>query len=276
MGALYVVATPIGNLEDITIRALAVLKQVSLIAAEDTRRTRKLLMRYGIDTPMTSYYEHNKLVKLDYLLEVLREKDVALVSEAGTPGISDPGYELIRAAIAASVPVVPIPGPSAVIAALAVSGLPTDQFTFVGFLPRRRAERRARLQSLATENRTMVAYEAPHRLIETLGDIVEILGNRQLCVARELTKVHEEVLRGSAEEIRHHFTTARPQGEFTLVIAGAPAERPTASEETLLAQLEALLEAGVSGKDAVEKVADQTGHPKRLVYRLLLRLKRER
>lgn len=275
MGALYVVATPIGNLEDITIRALAILKQVSLIAAEDTRQTRKLLMRYGIDTPMTSYYEHNKLVKLDYLLKVLREKDVALVSEAGTPGISDPGYELIRAAIAASVPVVPIPGPSAVIAALAVSGLPTDQFTFVGFLPRRRAERHARLESLATENRTTVAYEAPHRLIETLGDIVEILGNRQLCVARELTKVHEEVLRGSAEEIRHHFTIARPQGEFTLVIAGAPAERPTTSEEAILAQLEALLDAGVSGKDAVEKVADQTGHPKRHVYRLLLRLKRE-
>lgn len=275
MGALYVVATPIGNLEDITIRALAVLKQVSLIAAEDTRRTRKLLMRYGIDTPMTSYYEHNKLVKLDYLLEMLREKDVALVSEAGTPGISDPGYELIRAAIAASVPVVPIPGPSAVIAALAVSGLPTDQFTFVGFLPRRRAERRARLRSLATENRTMIAYEAPHRLIETLGDIVEVLGNRQLCVARELTKVHEEVLRGSAEEIRHHFTTVRPQGEFTLVIAGAPAERPSASEEAILAQLEALLDAGLSGKDAVEKVADQTGHPKKHVYRLLLRLKRE-
>lgn len=275
MGTLYVVATPIGNLEDITLRALAVLKRVALIAAEDTRRTRKLLVRYGIDTPMTSYYEHNKLVKLDYLITKLRESDVALVSEAGTPGISDPGYELIRAAIAASVPVVPIPGPSAVIAALAVSGLPTDQFTFVGFLPRRRAERHARLRSMATENRTMVAYEAPHRLTETLNDIVEILGNRQLCVARELTKVHEEVLRGSAEEIRRHFDATPPQGEFTLVIAGAPAERPAVSEETVVTQLKALLDAGLSGKDAVERVAGLTGHPKKQVYRLLSRLKAE-
>ena len=275
MGTLYVVATPIGNLEDISLRALAVLRQVGLIAAEDTRRTRKLLNHYGIATPVTSYYEHNKLVKLDYLIRTLAERDVAIVSEAGMPGISDPGYELIRAAIAASINVVPIPGPSAVITALAVSGLPTDQFVFVGFLPRQRTARRSRLLSLATEARTIVAYEAPHRLTAALADVHETMGNRRICVARELTKIHEEILRGAVEDVLHHFATVPPKGEITLVIAGASGEVALAPDESVRAELEAQLEAGASGREAVERVAGLTGHPKKQVYRILLDLKRK-
>ncbi len=276
MGTLYVVATPIGNLEDISLRALAVLRQVALIAAEDTRRTRKLLTRYDIATPMTSYYEHNKLSKLDYLIDVLAEKDVALVSEAGMPGISDPGYELIRAAIAASVTVVPIPGPSAVITALAVSGLPTDQFVFIGFLPRRPSARRSTLLSLATEPRTIVAFEAPHRLTATLADLGQTLGNRRICVARELTKVHEEILRGTVEELARHFATVTPKGEITLVIAGAGAETAPATGDRIRIELQAQLKAGASGREAVERVARLTGHPRKQVYRTLLDLRQSR
>lgn len=276
MGTLYVVATPIGNLEDVSLRALAVLRQVGLIAAEDTRRTRKLLNHYDIATPVTSYYEHNKLVKLDYLIRTLAERDVALVSEAGMPGISDPGYELIRSAIAASINVVPIPGPSAVITALAVSGLPTDQFVFVGFLPRRRIARRSRLQSLATEARTIVAYEAPHRLTAALADVLETMGNRRICVARELTKIHEEILRGTVEDVLRHFAIVPPKGEITLVIAGAREEVTVAPDESVRAELEAQLEAGASSREAVERVAELTGHPKKQVYRILLDLSRKR
>ncbi|MBC7251405.1 MAG: 16S rRNA (cytidine(1402)-2'-O)-methyltransferase [Anaerolineae bacterium] len=269
MGTLYVVGTPIGNLEDITLRALRVLREVGLIAAEDTRRTRKLLARYDIHTPLTSYFEHNKLTKLDTILAALREKDVALVSEAGMPGLSDPGYELIRAAIEAGVPVVPVPGPSAPITALVVSGLPTDSFTFLGFLPRRAQERRQLLQSVVNEPRTLVAFEAPHRLLKALEDIVAILGDRPLAVVREVTKLHEEVWRGTAREAIAWFTEHPPRGEFTLVIGGATEPEPW-DEARVRAEIERLLAEGVSHREAVKIVAEASGWPRREVYRLAL------
>jgi 16S rRNA (cytidine1402-2'-O)-methyltransferase len=218
VSVLYVIATPIGNLEDISLRALRLLREVKLIAAEDTRTTRHLLNAYNIKTPLTSYHEHSKRAKLDYLLDYLEKEDLALVSEAGMPGLSDPGYKLIVAAIERGISVVPIPGASAVITALVVSGLPTDQFLYVGFLPRRKGQRQRLLSSIADEPRTIVAFETPHRLREALSDIEEILGDRRLSVCRELTKVHEEIFRGRVSQAREHFT--EPRGEFSLVIEG--------------------------------------------------------
>jgi 16S rRNA (cytidine1402-2'-O)-methyltransferase len=218
MPVLYVIATPIGNLEDISLRALRLLREVKLIAAEDTRTTRHLLNAYNIKTPLTSYHEHSKRAKLDYLLDYLEKEDLALVSEAGMPGLSDPGYELIVAAIERGISVVPIPGASAVITALVVSGLPTDQFIYVGFLPRRKGQRQRLLSSIVDEPRTIVAFETPHRLRETLSDIEEILGDRRLSVCRELTKVHEEIFRGRVSQARERFV--EPRGEFSLVIEG--------------------------------------------------------
>jgi len=218
MPVLYVIATPIGNLEDISLRALRLLQEVKLIAAEDTRTTRHLLNAHNIKTPLTSYHEHSKRAKLDYLLNFLEKEDLALVSEAGMPGLSDPGYELIVAAIEHGISVVPIPGASAVITALVVSGLPTDQFIYLGFLPRRKGQRQRLLSSIVDEPRTIVAFETPHRLREALSDIEEILGNRRLSVCRELTKVHEEIFRGRVSQAREHFV--EPRGEFTLVIEG--------------------------------------------------------
>jgi 16S rRNA (cytidine1402-2'-O)-methyltransferase len=218
MPVLYVIATPIGNLEDISLRALRLLREVKLIAAEDTRKTRRLLNADNIKTPLTSYHEHSKRAKLDYLLDYLEEEDLALVSEAGMPGLSDPGYELIIAAIERGIPVVPIPGASAVITALVVSGLPTDQFLYVGFLPRRKGQRQRLLSSIIDEPRTIVAFETPHRLRDALSDIEEILGDRRLSVCRELTKIHEEIFRGRVSQAREHFV--EPRGEFSLVIEG--------------------------------------------------------
>jgi 16S rRNA (cytidine1402-2'-O)-methyltransferase len=218
MPVLYVIATPIGNMEDISLRALRLLQEVKLIAAEDTRTTRHLLNAYNIKTPLTSYHEHSKRAKLDYLLDYLEKEDLVLVSEAGMPGLSDPGYELIVAAIERGISVVPIPGASAVITALVVSGLPTDQFLYVGFLPRRKGQRQRLLRSIVDEPRSIVAFETPHRLRETLSDIEEILGDRRLSVCRELTKVHEEIFRGRVSQAREHFT--EPRGEFSLVIEG--------------------------------------------------------
>jgi 16S rRNA (cytidine1402-2'-O)-methyltransferase len=218
MPVLYVIATPIGNLEDISLRALRLLQEVKLIAAEDTRTTRHLLNAHNIKTPLTSYHEHSKRAKLDYLLNYLDKEDIALVSEAGMPGLSDPGYELIIAAIERGISVVPIPGASAVITALVVSGLPTDQFIYLGFLPRRKGQRQRLLNSIVDEPRTIVAFETPHRLREALSDIEEILGNRRLSVCRELTKIHEEIFRGRVSQAREYF--AEPRGEFSLVIEG--------------------------------------------------------
>jgi 16S rRNA (cytidine1402-2'-O)-methyltransferase len=218
MSTLYVIATPIGNLEDISLRALRLLREVKLIAAEDTRTTRFLLNAYDIKTPITSYHEHSKRAKLDYLLDYLENEDLALVSEAGMPGLSDPGYKLVVAAAGRGIPVVPVPGASAVITALVVSGLPTDQFIYVGFLPRRKGQRQRLLESLREERRTVVAFETPHRLGEALSDIEEVLGDRSMCVCRELTKVHEEIFRGRVSEARGHFI--EPRGEFSLIIEG--------------------------------------------------------
>ncbi len=267
MGTLYLVGTPIGNLEDITLRALRVLREVSLIAAEDTRHTRTLLARYDIHTPTTSYFEHNKLAKLDVILTALEKGDVALVSDAGMPGISDPGYELVRAALERGFPVVPVPGPSAIVAALAASGLPTDAFVYIGFLPRKAGERRRALESLRGERRTLVLYEAPHRLLDTLGDILDTLGDRPVAIARELTKVHEEIWRGTVAEARAHFTERAPRGEFTLVIGGA-AEPQAWTEEQVRAALAQRLAEGWSARDAAAAVAAQSGWRKRDVYRL--------
>lgn len=267
VGTLYLVGTPIGNLEDITLRALRILREVSLIAAEDTRHTRKLLARYDIHTPTTSYFEHNKLTKLDPILSALEAGDVALVSDAGMPGISDPGYELVRAALERGFPVVPVPGPSAIVAALAASGLPTDAFVYLGFLPRKAGERRRMLESLREERRTLVLYEAPHRLLDTLADILDTLGDRPVAVARELTKVHEEIWRGMVSGARAHFAEHGPRGEFTLIVAGA-SEPQAWSEEQVRAALAERLAAGWSARDAIADVAARSGWRRRSLYQI--------
>ena len=266
MHTLYVVATPIGNLEDISLRALRILKEVKIIAAEDTRKTSRLLNHYGITTPMTSYYEHNKLAKLNRMLDYLEEGDMALVSEAGMPGISDPGYELIVAAIEHGIPVVPIPGASAVTTALAVSGLATDRFTFLGFLPNKSVSRRRVLESVAAEKGTLVILEAPHRVQDSLKDILAILGDRRLAACRELTKIHEEVFRGTISEALAHFTV--PKGEFTLVIEGNKAEAPKELTKEISKKLRDLRLGGMPAKEAIANVAAETGLSKRELYRV--------
>ena len=273
MSTLYLVATPIGNLEDITLRALRMLGEVSLIAAEDTRTTRKLLRRYNIRTPLVSYYEANRALRIPYLLERLKQGDVALVSEAGTPGIRDPGRELVQAAIQEGVNVVPLPGPSAIPTALAAAGLPSDEFLFVGFLPRRRKERRQYLQRVAGEPYTTVAFEAPHRLRASLEDMVATLGaDRPVVVCRELTKMYEEIYHGTLSEAMSHFQT--PRGEFTLVIAGAEPVKKRADvlSQNLLDCLRVLRAAGLSARDAVSLVARQQRLPRRRVYEAWLDL----
>ncbi|HHW07561.1 MAG TPA: 16S rRNA (cytidine(1402)-2'-O)-methyltransferase [Clostridia bacterium] len=272
-GTLYICATPIGNLEDITLRALRVLKEVDLIAAEDTRHTRKLLHHYDIHTPLTSYYEHNAREKGPFLLEQLRQgKSIALVSDAGTPGISDPGTLLIQAAVAAGIPVVPVPGVTAFVTALCVSGLPTDKFVFEGFLPRKDRERKKRLEDLRGEERTIIFYEAPHRLPATLKAIAEVMPRRRLVVARELTKQYEEIVRGTPAELRAHFEAHPPRGEFTLLLEGRPPEE--AGDEPAVeeipdpaALMAALEEQGFDWQDAIKEAARRLGVPKREVYR---------
>ncbi|OQY21318.1 MAG: 16S rRNA (cytidine(1402)-2'-O)-methyltransferase [Anaerolineaceae bacterium 4572_32.2] len=269
MGALYLVGTPIGNLEDITLRALRILEEVDLIAAEDTRRARILTQRYEIETPVTSYFEGNKITKLETVLRALGTGDVALISEAGMPGLSDPGYELVCAAIERGYPVTPIPGPSAPVVALVVSGLPSDSFLYLGFLPRRRNERRKLLTEAASERRTLIAFESPHRLRKSLADFEAVLGDRPLAVCRELTKLHEEIWRGSIAEARAHFDEVEPRGEFTLVIGGAPeGEREHWDERQVRAALDDLLAQGVRRSVAARRVAAISGWGRREVYRL--------
>jgi len=268
VGTLYLVGTPIGNLEDITLRALRILKEVTLIAAEDTRRARILARRYEIETPITSYFQGNKLTKLGQVLGVLETGDVALISEAGMPGLSDPGYELIRAAIERGYPVVPIPGPSAPVTALVVSGLPSDRCLYLGFLPRRRSERRRLLTQVAKVPHTLVAFEAPHRLRESLADIKATLGDRLLSVCRELTKLHEEVWRGTVAGAQAHFDEVDPRGEFTLVIGGAPEGSERWSEEQIQAALDELLAQGVPRPIAARRIAAISGWSRREVYKL--------
>ncbi len=272
MPVLYVVATPIGNLEDITLRAIRVLKEVKLIAAEDTRKTKRLLDHYGINTPMTSYYEHNKVSKLGYLLRFLEKDDLALVSEAGMPGISDPGYELVVAAAEQGVRVVVVPGPSAIVAAVAVSGLPTDQFTYLGFLPRKKSERIRLLEQVALEPRTLVVFEAPHRIIDALKDLLDVLGDRRMAIVRELTKLHEEVFRGTTSEAIGHFQ--QPKGEFTIVIEGSGKKeaQPVLTVE-IENEIRDLQQEGVSAKEAIARLSATTGLPRRHLYQTWLALK---
>jgi 16S rRNA (cytidine1402-2'-O)-methyltransferase len=272
-GRLYVVATPIGNLADITLRAIRVLGEVDVIAAEDTRTTRKLLAHHAIRTPLISYHEHNETVRTPELLGRLQGGEtVALVSEAGTPSISDPGYRLIQACITAHVPVEPVPGPSSILAAIVVSGLPSDAFVFVGFLPRRGVERRRRLEELATEPRTIVAFEAPHRLDACLQDMVAVLGDRRAALCRELTKVHEEVRRESLAKLAASIQRGPVKGELVLVIEGLisrEADLGAAVDEAV-----ARVDSGESVRDATRAVAEQRGVPRRALYELVLEVRK--
>jgi 16S rRNA (cytidine1402-2'-O)-methyltransferase len=271
MGKLYLVGTPIGNLEDITLRAVRILKEVTLIAAEDTRRAHILAQRYEVETPITSYFEGNKLKKLETVLRAIDAGDVALISEAGMPGLSDPGYELVRAAIERGYTVVPVPGPSAPVTALVVSGMPSDSFLYLGFLPRRQRKRRRLLAEIAQEQRTLIVFEVPHRLRRSLADFEAVLGDRPLVVCRELTKLHEEVWRGTVSEARVHFNEVKPRGEFTLVIGGASEERERWDEERVHAALDALLAQGLSRPAAARRIAAASGWSRAEVYRLGLR-----
>jgi 16S rRNA (cytidine1402-2'-O)-methyltransferase len=268
VGTLYLVGTPIGNLEDITLRALRVLKEAALIAAEDTRRARILARRYEIESPITSYFEGNKLAKLETVLRALDAGDVALISEAGMPGLSDPGYELVRAAIERGYPVVPVPGPSAPVTALVVSGLPSDSFLYLGFLPRRQPERRRLLAEVAQEQRTLVVFEVRHRLRRSLADVEAVLGDRPLAVCRELTKLYEEVWRGTVRQARDHFDEVEPRGEFTLVIGGAPQEHVRWDEDRVRAALDELLAQGLSRPAAARRIAKASGWIRAEVYAL--------
>ncbi|MDD5127531.1 MAG: 16S rRNA (cytidine(1402)-2'-O)-methyltransferase [Dehalococcoidales bacterium] len=270
MPSLYIVATPIGNLEDITLRALRVLREVKLIAAEDTRKTKRLLNHYNISTPMTSFYEYSKPAKMEYVLDFLQEGDVALVSEAGTPGVSDPGYELIVAAQQRGISIVPVPGPSAVITALVVSGLPTDRFNYIGFLPNKAAARRKLLESMAEEPGTIIALEAPHRFTAAMRDIMTVLGDRQVAICREMTKLHEEVFRGTVSESLAHFTA--PRGEFTIAIEGRKEKAKPELTGDIEKRLAKLQRAGTPAKAAIAAVAEQSGLSKKELYKTWLRL----
>jgi 16S rRNA (cytidine1402-2'-O)-methyltransferase len=270
-GTLYVVATPLGNLEDVTLRALRVLKEVSLIAAEDTRHSRKLLAHYGIVTPLTSYYDQIETKKAPLLVDRLaRGESVALISDAGTPGIADPGYRLVRAALDAGVPVVPVPGPSMAATVLSVSGLPTNRFAFEGFIPARAMARRAFYAQLRTEPRTVVCFETGLRLHASLSDLADILGEREIVVAREVTKWFEEFARGTVGEIRQRIEDLPVRGEVTLVIAASSEPVAIASDEAVRAAIATMRAAGMRAKDIARAVALETGRSRGEVYRMVV------
>jgi 16S rRNA (cytidine1402-2'-O)-methyltransferase len=266
MPTLYLVATPIGNLEDMSPRAVRVLREVSLVAAEDTRRTRKLFAHFDIHSPLISYFEHNKLQRLNELLSALDRGDVAVVSDAGTPGLNDPGFEVIRAAIARGHRIVPIPGPAAPIAALVASGLPTDGFVYLGFLPRRAAARRALLRAWSPQRLTLVALEAPSRLNAALRDIEAVLGQRPLAVARELTKLHEEIFRGTPGEAREHFQASPVRGEVTLIVQGRPRQAERWSPAQVSRAVRVRLGEGLSPARISAEVAKASGWERRVIY----------
>jgi len=273
-GILYLVATPIGNLEDITLRAIRTLKEVDLIAAEDTRQTLKLLNHLGISKPLTSFYRHNEGVKSDAIIEkLLNGENIALVSDAGTPGISDPGEELVARAVEEGIRIVPIPGPSAVISGIIISGLPAGRFAFEGFLPMNKRARKERLESLKKEQRTMVFYEAPHKLKHTLKDIYAVFGERRIALAREITKMFEEVVRIKLSEAVDFYNKNAARGEFVLIIDGAQEkisdEKP---KEDIPARsiVEKYIEQGMDKKEAMKKVAKEKGISKREVYQEML------
>lgn len=269
---LYIVGTPIGNLEDITFRAVRLLQTVDLIAAEDTRHTGRLLQHFQVKTPQISYHDHNRLGRIPEILQRLADgQAIALVSDAGMPGISDPGYELVKACVAAGYRVVPIPGVSAVITALSGSGLPSDRFVFEGFLPTKSLPRQHQLERLVTETRTLIFYEAPHRVRETLQSLAAAFGPmRSITVARELTKLHEEFWRGSLAAAIAYYQTREPQGEFTLIVAGAELSQIMLSDAALKLELQALISQGLSRSEASRQLAQQTALPKRQIYQLAL------
>ncbi|MFN8461876.1 MAG: 16S rRNA (cytidine(1402)-2'-O)-methyltransferase [Anaerolineales bacterium] len=270
MGTLYLVATPIGNLEDMSPRAIRILHEASLIAAEDTRHTGNLLKHFEIETPLTSYFEHNKLSKLDFILDQLSSGDVALVSDAGTPAINDPGYELVRAALASGFDVRPVPGPSAPVAALSVSGLPTDSFLYLGYLPHKKNERRKFVGQIANLSYTLIFLESPHRIIESLEDLLSALGDRRICVAREMTKMFEEYWRGTLSGAVEHFKSKEARGEFTLVVEGMKKEeRGKWKVEDLQAAIEKESKGGKSAKVISAELSERSGWNKKDVYRLV-------
>ena len=277
-GTLYVVATPIGNLEDLTVRAKRVLEESDIIACEDTRHARILLAHYGIATPVLSYHEHNEQERAAELVRrLISGEDVALISDAGTPALSDPGFPLIRDAIASGIAVVAVPGPSAALAALSVAGLPTDRFAFLGFLPRRSGGRVRALDAVRTLPWTLVIYEAPHRVTAVLQDLLAVLGDRRLALARELTKRFEEVFRGTLSEALTHLKAHPPRGEFTLVVEGAAGASPAApNPEDARSRMRELLRSGRSPKDAVAEVMRNSGLARREAYRLLLEVQGKR
>lgn len=267
MGALYLVATPIGNLEDMSPRAVRILKEAVLIAAEDTRHTAKLLKHFGIETPTTSYFEHNKINKLDLILDRLSSGDVALVSDAGTPAINDPGYELVRAALASGFDVRPVPGPSAPLAALTVSGLPTDSFIYLGYLPHKTSERHKFVEQVAGLKYTLILLESPYRIVESLEDLLSILGDRRICVAREMTKMFEEYWRGNISGAVEHFRSQPARGEFTLVLEGKPKEAAEKwAEERLLEVIGQELQGDKSAKEISASLSEISGWSKKEIY----------
>lgn len=266
MGALYIVSTPIGNLEDITLRALRVLKEVDFIAAEDTRHSLKLLSHYGISKPLISYWREREKIKSVEILEKLHSgQSVALISDAGTPGISDPGAVLIKKAIEEKIQVISIPGPSALIAALSLSGLPTNEFTFLGFLPSKKIRRQKVLKDLSLEPRTLIFYEAPHRVLETLEDMEKIFAERKAALAKEITKIHEAVLRGSISEILSKLEKTTIAGEYIIVLEGKTAENKLITRDVLL-EISSLMKKGFSRKEAVKKIAEAYGLSKKELY----------
>ena len=265
-GLLYIVSTPIGNLEDITLRALRVLKEVDLIAAEDTRHSLKLLTHYGISKPLISYWGEKEKVKAEETIRRLNAgQAVALISDAGTPGISDPGGVLIRRAIEEGIRVVPVPGPTAVIAALSVSGFPIDEFVYAGFLPPKQSQRQKALKELSLEKRTVVIYEAPHRIVEALTDMAEIFEDRKAVLVKEITKMHEDVIRGNMHSILVRLKETKIAGEYVMVIEGRP-EAGHLNMEDALSEVRTLIKKGLSRKDAVRRVAEEYGLSKKELY----------
>ena len=279
-GILYICGTPIGNLEDITLRSLKILKEVKLIAAEDTRHTKKLLIRYQINTKVTSYHEYNKFKKAPYLVEILKNgQDIALVSDAGMPGISDPGYVLINLALNNNIKIIPVPGVSALITALVVSGLPTDKFVFEGFLPRKIKDRKRYFKSIENEERTIIFYETPHRLKKALKDMLEILGDRKVVIARELTKLYEEIIRGKLSQVLTEISTKEVKGEITLIVQGGIKKKENSSTDFLIKEciieeyLKKLKNQGYSNKEIIKITQEKLNIPKNLIYKKLLEMK---
>jgi len=281
IGILYICGTPIGNLEDITLRALRILKEVNLIAAEDTRHTLKLLNHYQINTKITSYYEYNKFKKAPYLVEILKNgQDIALVSDAGMPGISDPGYVLINLALKNNIKIIPVPGVSALITALVVSGLPVDKFVFEGFLPRKIKERKRYFKGIENEERTIIFYETPHRLKRALKDMLEIWGDRKVVIARELTKMYEEIIRGKLSQVLTEISTKEIKGEITLIVQGGIKKKENDSidflkDECIMQEyLKKLKNQGYSNKDIIKIAQEKINIPKNLIYKKLLEMKK--